>query len=106
MLVVLAATGVLRGLQDTKTLYVAIAGFVANGALNAGLVYGADLGIAGSAWGTVIAQWGMAVVYLVVVVRGAREARCLAPPGRRWDQGLCTSRCAAAGSHPLPAGRS
>jgi putative MATE family efflux protein len=74
MLVVLAATGVLRGLQDTKTpLYVAIAGFVANGALNAGLVYGADLGIAGSAWGTVIAQCGMAAVYLVVVLRGARK---------------------------------
>jgi len=74
MLVVLAATGVLRGLQDTRTpLYVAIAGFVANGVLNAGLVYGADLGIAGSAWGTVIAQWGMATAYLVVVVRGARR---------------------------------
>jgi putative MATE family efflux protein len=74
MLVVLAATGVLRGLQDTKTpLYVAIAGFVANGALNSGLVYGADLGIAGSAWGTVLAQWGMAAAYLVVVVRGARR---------------------------------
>jgi putative MATE family efflux protein len=74
MLIVLAATGVLRGLQDTRTpLYVAIAGFVANGALNAGLVYGADLGIAGSAWGTVIAQWGMAVVYLAVVLRGARK---------------------------------
>lgn len=73
MLVVLAATGVLRGLQDTKTpLYVAIGGFVANAALNAGLVYGADLGIAGSAWGTVIAQCGMATAYLVVVVRGAR----------------------------------
>ncbi|MFJ5260639.1 MATE family efflux transporter [Streptomyces sp. NPDC088387] len=74
MLVVLAATGVLRGLQDTKTpLYVAIGGFVANGLLNVGLVYGADLGIAGSAWGTVIAQFGMAAVYLVVVVRGARR---------------------------------
>ncbi|MGV9497466.1 MATE family efflux transporter [Streptomyces sp. NPDC003642] len=74
MLVVLAATGVLRGLQDTKTpLYVAIAGFVANGVLNVGLVYGADLGIAGSAWGTVIAQCGMAAVYLVVVLRGARK---------------------------------
>jgi len=74
MLVVLAATGVLRGLQDTKTpLYVAVVGFVANGALNAGLVYGAGLGIAGSAWGTVIAQCGMAAVYLVVVVRGARR---------------------------------
>ncbi|MDX6362921.1 MAG: hypothetical protein QOC85_1931 [Streptomyces sp.] len=74
MLVVLAATGVLRGLQDTKTpLYVAVAGFVANAALNVGLVYGADLGIAGSAWGTVIAQVGMAAIYLYVVIRGARK---------------------------------
>ncbi|MFB7515659.1 MATE family efflux transporter [Streptomyces sp. NPDC056144] len=74
MLVVLAATGVLRGLQDTRTpLYVAIGGFAVNGALNLGLVYGAGLGIAGSAWGTVIAQCGMAVAYLVVVVRGARR---------------------------------
>jgi putative MATE family efflux protein len=74
MLIVLAATGVLRGLQDTRTpLYVAIAGFAANAALNVGLVYGADLGIAGSAWGTVIAQGGMAAAYLFVVVRGARR---------------------------------
>ncbi|MGW4272242.1 MATE family efflux transporter [Streptomyces seoulensis] len=74
MLVVLAATGVLRGLQNTRTpLYVAVAGFVANAALNVGLVYGAGLGIAGSAWGTVIAQCGMAAVYLTVVVRGARR---------------------------------
>ncbi|MGW7365294.1 MATE family efflux transporter [Streptomyces sp. NPDC054841] len=74
MLVVMAATGVLRGLQDTRTpLYVAIAGFAANAALNAGLVYGVGLGIAGSAWGTVIAQCGMAGAYLVVVIRGARR---------------------------------
>ncbi|MGA4840846.1 MATE family efflux transporter [Streptomyces sp. G45] len=74
MLVVLAATGVLRGLQDTRTpLYVAVGGFVANAALNALLVYGAGLGIAGSAWGTVLAQCGMAAVYLYVVVRGARR---------------------------------
>lgn len=74
MLVVLAATGVLRGLQDTRTpLYVAIGGFSANAILNAALVYGAGLGIAGSAWGTVIAQWGMALAYLVVVVRGAHR---------------------------------
>ncbi|WP_329039154.1 MATE family efflux transporter [Streptomyces sp. NBC_00178] len=74
MLVVLAATGVLRGLQNTRTpLYVAVGGFAANGALNLVLVYGAGLGIAGSAWGTVIAQAGMALAYLIVVVRGARR---------------------------------
>ncbi|MGW7606061.1 MATE family efflux transporter [Streptomyces sp. NPDC054766] len=74
MLVVLASTGILRGLQDTKTpLYVAVGGFVANAVLNLVLVYGVGLGIAGSAWGTVIAQCGMAAVYLYVVVRGARE---------------------------------
>jgi putative MATE family efflux protein len=74
MLVVLAATGILRGLQDTKTpLYVAVGGFVANAVLNVVLVYGVGLGIAGSAWGTVIAQCGMAAIYLYVVLRGARE---------------------------------
>lgn len=74
MLVVLAATGVLRGLQDTRTpLYVAVAGFTANAGLNATLVYGAGLGIAGSAWGTVITQNAMAAVYLWVVVRGIRR---------------------------------
>ncbi|MEU3858147.1 MATE family efflux transporter [Streptomyces sp. NPDC028722] len=74
MLAVLAATGVLRGLHDTRTpLYVAVGGFVANAGLNLVLVYGAGLGIAGSAWGTVIAQCGMAAVYLAVVVRGARR---------------------------------
>ncbi|MET7601110.1 MATE family efflux transporter [Streptomyces avermitilis] len=94
MLVVLAATGVLRGLQDTKTpLYVAVAGFVANAALNVGLVYGADLGIAGSAWGTVIAQYGMAVAYLYVVVRGARK---LGAPLRPDIAGI--RACAQAGA--------
>lgn len=74
MLIVLAATGVLRGLQNTRTpLYVAVAGFLANAVLNVVLVYGAGLGIAGSAWGTVMAQWGMATVYLTVILRGARR---------------------------------
>ncbi|WP_030956815.1 MATE family efflux transporter [Streptomyces sp. NRRL S-378] len=74
MLVVLAATGVIRGLQDTRTpLYVAIGGFALNAGLNVALVYGAGLGIAGSAWGTVLAQCAMAAAYLFVVVRGARR---------------------------------
>ena len=74
MLFVLAATGVLRGLQDTRTpLVVAVAGAVGNIALNIVLVYGLGLGIAGSALGTVIAQTAMAVAFARVVVRGARR---------------------------------
>ncbi|TDC78331.1 MATE family efflux transporter [Streptomyces hainanensis] len=73
MLIVLAATGVLRGFQDTRTpLYVAVAGFAANIALNALLIYGLGFGVAGSAWGTVLAQCAMAAAYLRVVLRGAR----------------------------------
>jgi putative MATE family efflux protein len=94
MLIVLAATGVLRGLQDTRTpLVVAVIGFAANLLLNLALVYGAGLGIAGSALGTVIAQWGMAAAYLTVVVRGAaRTGAGLRPdlPGIR--------ACATAGA--------
>ncbi|MGD8148691.1 MATE family efflux transporter [Ornithinimicrobium sp. Y1694] len=74
MLVVLAATGVLRGLQDTKTpLVAAIAGFSANAVLSLVLVHGVHWGIAGAAWGTVIAQTGMAIGLVWVLVRGARR---------------------------------
>jgi putative MATE family efflux protein len=72
MLLVLAATGVLRGLQDTRTpLYVAAAGAAGNVVLNVILVHGIQLGIAGSAIGTVIAQTAMAAVFIVVVARAA-----------------------------------
>lgn len=78
MLVVLAATGVLRGLQDTRTpLVVATAGFTWNAVLSLVLVHGLGplpaLGIAGSAWGTVVSQLGMAVWLVALVVRGARR---------------------------------
>ncbi len=83
MLLVLATTGMLRGLQDARTpLLVAAAGFAANIALNAVLIYGLGLGIAGSAIGTVIAQWGMAVALVAVCVRHARAAGAALRPGR------------------------
>jgi putative MATE family efflux protein len=74
MLVVLAATGALRGVLDVRTpLIAAVAGAAANVVLNLLLVYPAGLGIAGSALGTVIAQTGMAAATTVVVARGARR---------------------------------
>ncbi|GAA3472935.1 MATE family efflux transporter [Nonomuraea roseola] len=75
MLVVLAGTGVLRGMQDTRTpLVVAVGSFALNALLNAWFVLGLHWGIAGSAWGTVLAQTLGAAVYLWVVVGGARQA--------------------------------
>ena len=74
MLLIFAGTGVLRGLQDTRTpLAVAAAGFTANIALNLYLVYGLRLSVTGSALGTSIAQWAMALVYVVMVQRNARN---------------------------------
>jgi putative MATE family efflux protein len=91
MLFVLAATGLLRGLQDTRTpLLVVGVGFAANAALNALFLYGFGWGIAGSAAGTVIAQWGMAALFAVSVVRAARAT------GARMRPGLAGVRLAAA----------
>ena len=85
----------LRGLQDTRTpLVVAVAGAVGNVVLNVVLVYGLDLGIAGSALGTVLAQtrrWRPPSP--VVVVRGAR----------RHEGAACGRTCPASGL-PLGAG--
>jgi len=91
MLVALAAMGVLRGLQDTRTPLVAsVTGFSANVVLNLLFVYGFGWGIAGSAWGTVIAQTGMATALVVVMVAHARRAGAgLHPhPGRVLRAGL------------------
>ncbi|MGW0806175.1 MATE family efflux transporter [Nonomuraea sp. NPDC002799] len=82
MLVVLAGTGVLRGLRDTVTpLVVAVGSFALNAALNAWFVLGLGWGIAGSAWGTVLAQTLGALVYLAVVARGARRLGTSLLPG-------------------------
>ncbi|WP_233565854.1 MATE family efflux transporter [Cellulomonas sp. PhB143] len=88
MLLVLASTGVLRGMRDTRTpLYVAASGAVLNTVLNVVLVYGAGLGIAGSGIGTAISQVAMAAVLGVVVVRGAlRRGASLRPAaGGIWS---------------------
>jgi putative MATE family efflux protein len=83
LLIMLAATGVLRGLQDTRTpLLVAVVGNGLNIVFNVVLVYGLDLGIAGSAIGSVLAQVISAAWLLVVVVRAARAHDAPLSPDR------------------------
>ena len=74
-LVVLAATGVLRGLQDTRTpLVVAAVGAAANAVLSAWFVLGLGLGVPGSAAATVLVQTASAAAYGVVLRPGLRRA--------------------------------
>src|ERR671910_505932 len=71
MLLVLAGTGVLRGLQDTRTpLVVAIGGAIAHVVLNVLLVYGLDLGIGGPAPRTVIPPTALAPAVLPRLLGG------------------------------------
>jgi putative MATE family efflux protein len=84
LLVALAATGVVRGMQDTRTpLVLTVAANLVNIGLNVVLVYGAGLGIAGSALGTLVAQTAGAAALAVVVVRRARATRTTLAPHRR-----------------------
>jgi len=85
MLVALAATGYVRGLQDTRTpLAIAVGANVLNLALDIVLVYGLDLGLAGSAWGTVTAQIVAAGAYLFVVSKSVRATHATVRPRRDY----------------------
>ncbi len=83
MLLVLAANGTLRGFADTRTpLIAASAGALANIPLNAALIYGAGLGVAGAGLGTAIAQTLMGLYLAWVVCQlAATHAVSLAPNG-------------------------
>jgi MATE family, multidrug efflux pump len=94
LLLLLASTGVVRGLQDTRTpLVVAVAANLLNIALNVFLVYGLRWGIAGSAIGTLIAQSLGSLALLGVVVVAARRVAAPLVPHRRgvlaaWRAGV------------------
>jgi putative MATE family efflux protein len=72
LMLVLAGTGYLRGLQDTRTpLVVSLVAATANLVIELVLIFGFDQGIGASALATVLAQWGAAAVYLRTVGRSA-----------------------------------
>ena len=75
-LAMLAATGVLRGLQDTRTpLLVVVCMNLLNIGLNLALVFGLGWGVAGAATGTVISQFLAAAWLVAAVLRGARQEK-------------------------------
>ena len=88
MLIVFAATGLLRGMQDTVTpLWIAGLGFGLNALLNWLFIYGFGWGIAGSAAGTVVAQWAMVGAYAFVVGQLARRHEASVLPQREGLRG-------------------
>jgi putative MATE family efflux protein len=92
MLIVFAATGLLRGMQDTVTpLWIAGLGFGTNALLNWLFIYGFGWGIGGSAFGTVVAQWGMVAAYVVVIGRLARTHSASVRPHREGVRGSARS---------------
>jgi len=90
-LVTLAAQGVLRGASDYVTpLWVLLAANVANLLIELVLVFVLDMGVAGSAWSTVIAQIGAAVAFLWLL-RGRIRAASRRGPDRTGMAPLMTA---------------
>ncbi len=79
-LIALAGQGYLRGIEDLRTpLLIVVAAQIVNAVLEVWFVYGLDLGLDGSAIGTVIAQAGMGAAFAWLLLRtpaaGTRSRR-------------------------------
>jgi putative MATE family efflux protein len=75
-LIALAGQGFLRGVGDLRTpLVIVVAANVANIVLELLFVYGFDWGLDGSAWGTVVAQAGMGIAFVTVLLRAPAASR-------------------------------
>lgn len=88
----MVASRALAGSADTKTpMYVRLLTLPTNVALNAVLIFGLgpfpELGIAGAAWGTAIANTLAAAIFLALLLSG-RYVVTLRPGGPQFDAGL------------------
>jgi putative MATE family efflux protein len=75
-LIALAGQGYLRGVADLRTpLVIVVVANVANVVLGLLFIYGFGWGLAGSAWGTVVAQVGMGAAFVRELLRAPAESR-------------------------------
>lgn len=96
VIVTLAANGVLRGVSQYRLpLVILLVSNLVNTVLELVFVFGLDLGMAGSAWSTVIGQVAAAIAFAVAVRRHLR----LAPSMRPSRSGMAP--LALAGRHLL-----
>jgi putative MATE family efflux protein len=80
VLIVLVGHGAFRGVKDMRTpLWITVAVNLTNAVLSWVLIYPLELGIAGAAWGTLAAQTGGALTFLLL---GRRR---FAPPSLRIE---------------------
>ncbi|KTG07970.1 MATE family efflux transporter [Haloprofundus marisrubri] len=82
----------LAGAGDTRTpMYVRLLTLPTNIGLNAVLIFGLlgfpELGVAGAAWGTVIANTLASVIFFALLVSGRYSVR-LRLDGKQWDTGV------------------
>jgi putative MATE family efflux protein len=75
-LIALAGEGCLRGVGDLRTpLRILVVANVVNAVLEVALVYGAHMGLTGSALGTLIAQLGMGIAFARHMLRAPADSR-------------------------------
>ncbi len=75
-LLALSGQGWLRGVGDLRSpLIIVVIASAANIVLEIVLVYGLDLGLDGSAWGTVVAQLGMGAAFAWLLLRAPAQTR-------------------------------